>query len=84
MMECEIEMCPDCAETVVNGPGEGTPYATIAKQWPEAECWMFSLDDSEDGHIEFSTRSCDGCDSRLAGSRHPAIAWQYKPVPVDG
>lgn len=45
--------------------------ALMEAQWPTSDGWNIYLGDHE---TEFSASPCDGCGSRLGGSRHEAMA----------
>ncbi len=65
--------------------------AAIDQTWPTAEGWHIEYagcTDPDDGdtpedearyHIEFTWSACDGCGSRLGGSRCQGYAWRIRP-----
>ena len=69
--------------------------AAIDENWPAAEGWRIdyagctdpgddeALDDDDDDeqfwHIDFTRSACDGCGSRLGGSRCQGFAWRKRP-----
>mgnify|MGYP001551418455 CR=1 FL=1 len=79
-MAIEIEVCVDCVQLLANGEvfdGNGNDIsaeqrARIAAQWPEHQLVLNCEDDCEGW---FSWSSCEGCDGRFGGDRHPAVAF---------
>lgn len=87
-----IEICVDCLTFVVGGEWqderEGHTLAEHAAMMATAQHGSTDLtpsgpdydDDPDGGVIPFSSSSCDGCGSILAGERHPAVVWFPREV----
>ena len=50
--------------------------AKMDAQWSWTDGWHVAANCPEDCCESFSWFRCDGCGSRLGGSRHPAVAWR--------
>lgn len=70
----DLYACVDCTLFLANGDlPEDRPdlLDDIGREWPDPVHMVLTSD--EDTDIEFSSRDCDCCGSRLAGSRHPFV-----------
>lgn len=78
-------VCVDCMIKAVNDeeptdptPGEPTPWAREADTivtFGSAGHDHEPTDDCDCDTIDFATSTCDGCGSRLAGTRHAFTWW---------
>lgn len=87
MEHINIDICTDCALFIANGDvpdDNGWDPGDIERTWPDSEGWQISIGymhADDEGHedtgaddTEFTWRPCEGCGSRLGGSRLAACA----------
>jgi hypothetical protein len=71
-----LQVCTDCADVLANGGENVEPSHadTMSAEWAgvPGQLVLACTDDEEDCPT-FTSRPCDGCGSRLAGSRHLAV-----------
>jgi hypothetical protein len=71
-----LEVCEDCAMLVANG--ETPPDNDAFDMLPRWEGWHIALTCPDDCGGFYAIHPCDGCGTRLHGTRHPATAF---PIP---
>ena len=88
----ELEICVDCVMMIANAEGTDEHAEDIERQWPTKDGWHLTngsveceycggevraKDDTvEDCEGWFSRTPCDGCGSRLYGTREHGVAWR--------
>ena len=73
-IHAKIQVCTDCIMLVAHGdlPGDGRDLAKLhIERWGENASHMCVGDTEKDD--EFSWAPCEGCSSKLGGSRHEVV-----------
>ena len=79
--ETYIELCVDCGMFLANGTipyGDESEWAGIAERWDGWHLAVGNCPEEDCECVGFTMSPCDGCGSRLGGSRYHGAAWRIE------